>query len=379
MHKRYYSAQVAVIGSSLAGAACAIKLAQSGISVIILDRQTFPRRKACGEGLSHFAAGYLSQLGLDTELLSHKAIPLYGYQVISPATDSLPQMKCHIKSSSVHGWGISRTVLDTELLSRLSGLASASVLTEEAVRGLVRHPHSWELLTHRARISAQFVVLASGANPQALCRKFIKETRGPNRRVGLSAFGILDTRSTQRTVTIATHPLGEIYVTPLSDTSINASVVGSPEFVQGFREPTRLRSAIAETTGFAATLDESVFGAGHFGARHQSLDPYLYLVGDAFESFDPLCGLGMTHALSSGLSAATSICGVVRDHIEPFQSSLQYVKTHKKLASRVRRSSALIRAFITAFGTYPSATTLAHRWFGTHALTILDRLGPRAT
>jgi len=39
---------VLIVGAGPAGSSCAWKLRDSGLSVVILDRQTFPRDKVCG-------------------------------------------------------------------------------------------------------------------------------------------------------------------------------------------------------------------------------------------------------------------------------------------------------------------------------------------
>jgi flavin-dependent dehydrogenase len=178
-------------------------------------------------------------------------------------------------------------------------------------------------------------------------------------------------------VTLIPFPDGEIYITPLGGQAINVSVVGELDFLQRHRDPRKLEASINDSIRCEVALEDTSLGAGHFGARHESLDPFLYLVGDAYESFDPLCGLGMTHALASGISAAEAISLVVRDLKDPTAVQSCYERAHEKVASRIRCSSAAIRAFITAYERFPRATTLAHRIFGAHGLTVLDRLGPR--
>jgi flavin-dependent dehydrogenase len=375
MHRTRFSVQVAIIGASIAGAACAIELAKKGIPVLILDRYIFPRRKACGEGLSHLATGYLKRLGISADLLDRSGATLYGYHFASPRPSSV---NCLIESPKIRGWGISRSVLDAALVARLQELPAATVVTEEPVRALVRNQHSWELVTQLSRITAPFVVVASGANPQAICQSFIKETHRPSSRVGLTSYGVLRKPAILRAVTLIPFPDGEIYITPLGGQAINVSVVGDPYFLQRCRNPRRLEATITNCTRCEVTLEDSSFGAGHFGARHESLDSFLYLVGDTYESFDPLCGLGMTHALASGISAAEAISAVVRDQKTPTNAKKSYEQAHEQVASRIRRSSGAIRGFITAYERFPRATTLAHRIFGAHGLTVLDRLGPRS-
>ena len=59
------TADVAVVGGGPAGAAAAIGLARQGRDVVLVDRATFPRDKACGDGLTTGALRLLEGLGLD--------------------------------------------------------------------------------------------------------------------------------------------------------------------------------------------------------------------------------------------------------------------------------------------------------------------------
>ena len=54
-----------VVGAGPAGCASAITLAQSGRSVVVIDKATFPRDKFCGDGLTTGALRHLEALGLD--------------------------------------------------------------------------------------------------------------------------------------------------------------------------------------------------------------------------------------------------------------------------------------------------------------------------
>ena len=57
--------RVAIIGAGPAGSAAAIALRRTaGVEVVLLERKTFPRAKACGSGLSPWALDTLDDLGL---------------------------------------------------------------------------------------------------------------------------------------------------------------------------------------------------------------------------------------------------------------------------------------------------------------------------
>ena len=58
--------QVLVVGSGPAGSAAARTLALAGARVVLVDAQTFPRDKTCGDGLvpdTHAALRHLVQIG----------------------------------------------------------------------------------------------------------------------------------------------------------------------------------------------------------------------------------------------------------------------------------------------------------------------------
>src|SRR5205814_2295800 len=69
-------ADVAVVGAGPAGAAAALFAARRGRRVIVLDKQDFPRDKACGEGLMPSGRPPLRELGLEAIVTAHDAPPL---------------------------------------------------------------------------------------------------------------------------------------------------------------------------------------------------------------------------------------------------------------------------------------------------------------
>lgn len=70
--------EAVVIGGGPAGAATAILLARAGRSVTLLERETGPHDKVCGEFISHEAAGYLAGLGVELRALGAVSIQTAG-------------------------------------------------------------------------------------------------------------------------------------------------------------------------------------------------------------------------------------------------------------------------------------------------------------
>src|SRR6266576_6794386 len=58
-------ADVAIVGAGPGGSTLAALLARRGLSVALIDRDTFPRDKLCGEFLSYDALPIVERLGVD--------------------------------------------------------------------------------------------------------------------------------------------------------------------------------------------------------------------------------------------------------------------------------------------------------------------------
>src|SRR5262249_57911800 len=58
------SADVIVVGAGPAGSAAALRLAQAGLEVLVLEKARFPREKVCGDGLTPRAVKALTGMGM---------------------------------------------------------------------------------------------------------------------------------------------------------------------------------------------------------------------------------------------------------------------------------------------------------------------------
>jgi menaquinone-9 beta-reductase len=125
------SADVAVVGGGPAGAAAAIRLARDGRDVVLVDKATFPRDKACGDGLTAAALRLLDDLGLDPACVPSWQ-PVHDVVVQSPAGHSvafpLP------RDNGLYAAVACRAELDAALLDVARG-AGAKVLDGHACTG----------------------------------------------------------------------------------------------------------------------------------------------------------------------------------------------------------------------------------------------------
>jgi flavin-dependent dehydrogenase len=72
-----------VVGGGPAGSTCALLLARAGLTVTLVERSTFPRRKVCGEYLNSGAVAALDRIGVLGEVRA-QSFALHGVRLVPP-------------------------------------------------------------------------------------------------------------------------------------------------------------------------------------------------------------------------------------------------------------------------------------------------------
>jgi flavin-dependent dehydrogenase len=142
-----------IVGGGPAGSMAALRLTAAGRSVVLLERESGPHHKVCGEFLSREAVAYLHQAGvapLDLGAATIGSLRLSaGNKVIAV---SLP----------FQALSLSRRVLDEALLARAEQ-AGCRVLRGLAVESLAPEADGWIVsLSNGAAVRAPTVFLAAG-------------------------------------------------------------------------------------------------------------------------------------------------------------------------------------------------------------------------
>ena len=174
------SCDVLVVGAGPAGSAAALTLARAGLDVVLVDAQAFPRDKVCGDGLIPDARNALQKLGVWAEVAA-----------LAQSADRLSCVGPRGGRVSVPGRlaVLQRRVLD-EVLCRAAVAAGARMhaparfvapLEAAGADGALQVVGA--RLRHGAatrEIGAGWVVLATGAVPQALIAAGLCERRTPS-------------------------------------------------------------------------------------------------------------------------------------------------------------------------------------------------------
>lgn len=142
-----------VVGGGLAGAALAAHLAAAGRRAVLVERETDPHDKVCGEFLSGEAIADLQALDVDVAALG--AVPIRHVALIHEARTAVAALPFRAA-------GLSRRVLDEALLAKAAA-AGADVRRGRRVIGLEREGLGWRAqLADGGAVQARHAFLATG-------------------------------------------------------------------------------------------------------------------------------------------------------------------------------------------------------------------------
>lgn len=320
-------ADICVVGGGPAGSATAWALAQSGASVVLLDRARFPRDKACAEYLSPEASRMLVAMNVLSEVEPHGS-QLSGMRVRSPRGEWL-----HGEFAGSHGFrgysdsglAVRRTILDAALLEA-AARAGTRVVEGARVSDLVRTADGRVTGVDAAadagaglRVSARLVVGADGlrsvvARRAGVARRF----KWPSRLAltahyegvaGLTSAGEMHVEAGGY---FGLAPVGDVTnVAVVIPTSAARSVAGNPA---GFLEQWIHQRPHLRNRFMAAGRCGRVRTTGPFASRvTRPWTPGVALVGDAADFYDPFTGEGIFAALRGAELLAPLALSVLED------------------------------------------------------------------
>ena len=157
-----------IIGAGPAGSSAAILLATAGWSVALIEKQSFPRRKVCGECVAASNLPLLDALGIGGEFADNAGPELKRVALMRGAQSVWADLPAAADARQPWGRAIGRETLDTLLLARARA-AGATVLQPWAVQkvsGMAGNHHctARETVSGRLRLlQAPVAILAHGS------------------------------------------------------------------------------------------------------------------------------------------------------------------------------------------------------------------------
>ncbi|MGQ0540630.1 MAG: NAD(P)/FAD-dependent oxidoreductase [Blastocatellia bacterium] len=323
---RNHGSAIVIVGAGPAGASLSIRLAKLGFAVSLIERETFPRHKLCGEFISPECLGHFEELGVLDEMLVAGGEHIHETRFFSQNGRSVA-----VPSRWFGGdfaLSLSRAEMDNRLLKRAKclgvdvreGQSVSGVLDSDSgsVRGLRLRSNSGEI----TEITGDIIIDATGRS-RVVARLVEKKKRSPASNISPARPKFVGFKTHLRNSGV---PQGvcEIYsfrggysgLSRVEGGHSNHCFIVQAEKVQECgSDPERVVSEVVFQNPRARDNMELSVAAGDwlavavdsFGSRGLRIAPNIFAVGDSAAFVDPFTGSGMLMALESSQVLASCI------------------------------------------------------------------------
>lgn len=310
---------VVIVGAGPAGSSCAIKLANSGLKIALLDKASFPRDKTCGDALSVDVINQLPMLSDNLASAFNKMqdkIASYGVKIFSPDHNHI-DIPFIYKGSKSNGYISTRMSFDNLLFTEAKQTKNVSVYENCTVSGVVIKNNKTIIQTNSGIFEAAMVVGADGAH--SIVSKHLGDIKVEKNHysAGLRVY-YENVASFHEENFIELHFFkdilpGYLWIFPLAGNKANVGIgmlssTVSKKKVNLKETLTKLLQThphLVDRFKNAKAL-ETIKGYGlPLGSKKRNLSGERFLLtGDAAALIDPFSGEGIANAIRSGRVAA---------------------------------------------------------------------------
>jgi geranylgeranyl reductase family protein len=354
---------VLVVGGGPAGSSCAWKLVQSGLDVLVLDKQVFPRDKVCAGWVTPPVMDVL-QLDLEDYRRTRVLQPISGFR--TGLIDGSPVMTGYGRTVS---YGIRRCEFDHYLLQH----SQARVASGEPLESIERVDGHWRI---NRRIETPLLVGAGGHFcPVA---RHLGANLGSTERVVAAKEVEFEMTEQQRRACRAEAERPELYF--CRDLMGYGWVFRKGDYLNiglGREDNHKLAEQVDNFLAFLRReqrIPDDIPGRfkGHayllqgHGERKR-IDDGVLLVGDAAGLASPQSGEGIRPAVESGLLAAAAIIAAGGDY-----RATAFAPYNRRLAARFGASGSSTPGVLgESLRNFLGGRLLGNAWFTRHV--VLDR------
>lgn len=315
---------VIIVGGGLAGLTNAIHLSKFGIGVLVIEKNSYPKHKVCGEYVSNEVLPYLNYLGLDPFIFGAKKIDTFLL--------STPKNKMIKTELPLGGFGISRFTLDYELYKL--ALSNGVVILQDSVINIQFSEDQFEITTKNEGVfKATIVIGAYGKRSPIdikLDRNFIKND-APFLAVKTHVTGVFP----ENVVALHNFKGGYCGLSKVEDDSINVCYITNFKSFKKYKNMEDFQeNVLYQNPNLKEIFENSIdvfpkpLTISQISFADKSpVENHILMCGDTAGMIHPLCGNGMSMAIRSGQLASQLIISYFNGKIK---SRLELEAIYKK-------------------------------------------------
>ena len=295
---------IIVVGGGLAGLSSAIHLSKANLSVLVIEKNSFPKHKVCGEYISNEVLPYLDFLDIDVFELGAKKINKFQL--------STTKSKLISTTLPMGGFGISRFCLDNALAK--GGLQSGAEILQDSVEDIQFSNDVFSVVTKSDKqFEAKIVIGAYGKRSNLdikLKRQFIK-SKSPYLAVKTHVKGSFP----EDVVALHNFEGGYCGVSKVENDSINLCYITNFNSFKTYKDIDEFQQKVLYRNTFLKdifTNSSPVFKEPltisqiSFDSK-KPIENHIIMCGDTAALIHPLSGNGMSMAIKSAQIASTLI------------------------------------------------------------------------
>jgi flavin-dependent dehydrogenase len=335
---------VIIIGGGLAGLSSAIHLSKENLSVLVIEKNTYPKHKVCGEYISNEVLPYLSFLGVDVFKLGAKKIDKFQL--------STTKGKLISANLPLGGFGISRYCLDHALVKKAIDVG-AKLIEDVSEDVQFRNDQFTVITKNRERFKAKIVIGAFGKRSNLdvkLNRQFIK-TKSPYLAVKTHVKGDFP----DDLVALHNFEGGYCGVSKVENDSINLCYIANFKSFKKYKDIEEFQKKVVFKNEHVKTIfndtnpvfDQPITISQISFEDKKPVENHIIMCGDTAALIHPLCGNGMSMAIRSAQIASNLIINFFNSDI-PNREALekQYlIKWNSAFKSRLKTGHIVAHLF----------------------------------
>lgn len=348
---------VIIAGAGPAGATTALHLARMGYNIAIVDKESFPRDKVCGDGLTSHVLFEVNKLGLLDEFLE---LPtknvIKGVRIVNPSHENLDFVNCfsnHFNNDFIYVF--KRSEFDNFLAIKLKKNKNIHFKENFKVADIAYEGESISITNGVKKYSGKVLVGADGAT-SFTGRKLLQFK--PNWKHTILTlqcyFEKLDPIYQNDVIeAYCLHKIlpGYIWIFPGVDNTYNIGIGVIADLVK--KKNLNLKKVFTEITDKNGILGKRLEGATRISPVRGGIIPFsnckrnisgkrFLLAGDAASITNPFTGEGIGYGMNCGRIAANHL----KDCLQKNDFSASFMKNYdkavdKKFGKIMRRSVKL--------------------------------------
>ncbi|MBC8259755.1 MAG: NAD(P)/FAD-dependent oxidoreductase [SAR324 cluster bacterium] len=342
---------VIIVGGGPAGLFAGIVCARNNLQTLVLEKQIYPIDKACGEGIMPSGVVHLRELGVSPFIEKH---PYHYFKGIRYISDKGRTAEANFSEGS--GWGIQRIKLSSAMFEAACDQSNLEIQTGVSVTvSLDKNP---EVRFDNKILQPKLLIGADGLHSRI--RKIAKlEGNYPKlKRWGVRKHFRIEPWSVF--VEIYWGCGLEAYVTPVSDSSVNVSLLWDAKRYKPKQSGEKLFDSLLcefpdlyERLRSVEVLDDSRAAGPLYQKTRGIVAEKTLLIGDAAGFFDPITGEGISLAAKQALYLEKHVVPVLQKNPEKLGKSL----TEYSIACRnIYRPYQLMTSLVLVLRLWPKLT-----------------------